>query len=103
MKRTLKVKAVGDVLVQDYKALSGNPSIRRYIGRKYDASLVEYDDDSPNEDYVSHKGGWILLDEVVEVPNIAEYRHEVKLGHLEAADQQTAMDCGVKFITQAVV
>lgn len=83
--KKLKVKAVGEALVQDYGAL---PQVRRYIGRKYDASLGDGEET---------KGGWLLLDEVVEVPNTHEYRHEVKLGNLQAADAQTASVCGVTF------
>lgn len=84
--KMLKVRAVGDALVQDYRAL---PHVRRYIGRKFDASLGDGEET---------KGGWLLLDQVVEVPDIAEYRHEVKCGNLQAADTQTASVCGVKFI-----
>lgn len=65
----LKVIAVGDALVQDYLAMR-DAHIRRYIGRKYDASV------GPN-------GGWVSTDQIVQVPDIAEYRHEIKLGHLE--------------------
>jgi hypothetical protein len=95
MKKTLKVKAVGDSPVQNYQAMQ--EGLRRYIGRVYDASLLKYDEESEEVGKVSHKGGWILLDEVVEVPNTTEYRHEVKEGNLVAADEQTAMICGVKF------
>lgn len=75
--KTLKVRAVEESLVQDYKAMQDG--VRRFIGRKFDADA----------------GGWILLECIVEVPNIAEYRHEIKQGNLIAADYQTATLCGV--------
>mgnify|MGYP006921341540 CR=1 FL=1 len=80
--KILRVRAIGDALVQDYQAMRDH--VRRYIGRRYDPS-------------VGVNGGWVSTDEVVEVPNIAEYRLEVREGNLEPADPRTAMDCGVQF------
>ena len=94
MRKMLKVKAVGDVMVQNYHAMSSN--IRRYIGRVFDESVVKYDEESLEDNKITHKGGWVLLDEVVEVPNIEEYRQEVRLGNLLAIDEETARLCGVK-------
>lgn len=47
----LKVIAVGDALVQDYLAMR-DAHIRRYIGRKYDASV------GPN-------GGWVSTERLL--------------------------------------
>jgi hypothetical protein len=72
MKKTLKVKAVEGALVQDYQALKSG--IKRFIG------------------------WWELVkDKVCELPNMAEYRQEIKLGNLKPADAQTANLCGLRF------
>lgn len=83
MKKMLNVRAVGDALVQDYQAMQSG--MRRYIGRKYDSS-------------VGDNGGWIMLDEELQIPDCAEYRHEIKQGNLQAADEYTAHICGLEFI-----
>ncbi len=83
--KTLRVRAIGDTLVQDYQAMQGG--VRRYIGRKYDKTLGGGD---------FNQGGWASTDHIVEIPNLAEYRMEVKLGHLEVADDETAELCGVQ-------
>lgn len=95
MKETLKVKAVGDILVQDYRAM--RDGVKRYIGREHDASVIKYDEFSDEDNKISHRGGFVSTNSVVEVPNIQEYRKEVELGFLEAADEKTAIICGIKF------
>lgn len=41
--------------------------------------------------------GFVVLDEVVKVPNRAEYLHALRAGDLLPADQATAEAAGVKF------
>jgi hypothetical protein len=62
--KMLTVFAKEDVMVQDYMAMQNG--IKRFIGYKYDSTA----------------GGWVLLDETVQIPDIAEYRAEISLGHL---------------------
>ena len=102
MKKTLKVKAVGDALVQNYQALQFGS--RRYIGRRHEfnAGKCDFDGCECQDGKVQHSA-WVLTGEVEEVPNIREYREEVKLGNLEAADYETAVACGVRAITYVMV
>ncbi len=78
---TLRFRARGDSLVQDYEALDAG--VRRAIGRKW----VEA---SPGV------WGWKATGEAQEVPYRAEYVRECKAGCLEAADQATADACEVE-------
>lgn len=82
-KKTLNVKAVGVALVQNFEALEEG-SVRRFINRTFDASAGEH-------------GGWIPKEESDKIPDRAEYRHAVKIGDLEAADEATAKCCGVRW------
>ena len=87
MKKILRVKAVEGALVQDYNALKAG--IKRFIGWKFNPALGDGEET---------KGGWELVkDKVCEVPNMAEYRQEIKLGNLLPADAQTANLCGLRF------
>lgn len=79
---TLRVRARGEALVQDYEALEAG--IKRFVGRKY----------------VQVEGGqWGFAPTNAEqvVPNHAEYLREIREGALWAADEATAAKAGVKF------
>jgi hypothetical protein len=87
MKKTLRVKAVAGALIPDYPAL--RVGLKRFIGWKFNPVLGD------GEEF---KGGWELVeDKICEVPNMAEYRKEIKLGNLVPADAQTAKLCGLRF------
>jgi hypothetical protein len=78
----LRVKARGTAMVCDLEAMEAGA--RRFVGRKHDPSL-------------GLAGGWPPHEDAVEVPNSHEYRKHVIEGDLEAADEETAKACGVKF------
>lgn len=82
--KKLRVKARGTAMVCDYAALDAGG--RRFIGRTYDPTL-------------GPAGGWPAAG-VVEVPYRAEYAKAVRDGDLEAADEATALLCGVPFEVQ---
>ena len=90
-KHTLRVRARGDALVQDYQAMNNNH--RRYIGRK----MIAYTGmDHAGE--LREGAAFPPADEpTVEVPKMHEYVRHVQHGDLWAADKDTAEYCGVPF------
>ena len=89
---TLRVRARGTALVQDYAAMEAG--IRRYIGRKADPKYID-----PEK---SQGLAFVPTDEVFEVAgHHLQWRHEyarhVAHGDLWPADEATAKECGVSF------
>lgn len=76
----IRVKAVGELLVPDYAAFAAG--IVRFVGRRHDPNA------GPN-------GGWVPLEEPVEIECCAELVQEVQAGALEPCDAETARRCGV--------
>jgi len=94
----LRVKACGTALVpcHEHEAFAGDGHMKRYIGRIYDVDAR----------------AWRSTGELVEVPTcpesdpsfstyLAEYRAHVKAGSLLAADEATAIECGVAHTSKA--
>ena len=77
--RKLRVLPSGTAMVPDFEAQE--QGVRRFIGRKLDVE----------------KGGFVPLDEPVEVPFRAEYLLAVRDGDLECADEASAQLCCVPF------
>jgi len=75
----LSVKAVGKYLVQNFEALEGTVSIRRFVGRKHDPAA----------------GGFVPTESGDVVPFRKEYRDAVRAGELEPMDEATAKLCDV--------
>jgi hypothetical protein len=78
----LVVRASGLALVSDLEALEAG--VKRFVGRRLDPS-------------VGVAGGWVLKEEVSELPVRAEYTQALKEGDLEAANKETADHAGVVF------
>lgn len=76
--KTLKFRAVGMALVQDYEAMEGG--VRRYVGRK--ATVID------------DRLAW-PAEGVAEVPYRNDYVAACVAGDLEAADAETAKACGL--------
>lgn len=87
--QTLRVRARGTALAADYKA--AEHSVRRFIGR----SLKVVQEDLSGDG--NHVAGWVPIDEAVEIDARAEHMRHVSDGDLWAADEATALACGVKF------
>ena len=85
--KKLLVHARGAALVTDYTAMANN--VRRYIGRKVDASTIDAETDTG--------AAFVPTGEAATVPAMHEYVRHVQHGDLWAADQETADYCGVKF------
>lgn len=85
MTQMLKVKPVGTLLVPDYQAQE--QGVRRFVGRKLDAS-------------VGINGGFVPLEEAVEIPYCAEYAQALKEGDLEPCCEASAKLAG-KALKQA--
>ena len=84
----LSVRAKGTALVHHFEALETLPNgTLRFVGRKHDPK-------------VGANGGWVPTDQPEQVPDRHEYRHAVKAGDLEAADEATAKLCGVPFVPE---
>lgn len=79
MSDVLFVKAVGKYLVQNFEALEGAISVRRFVGRKYDPVI----------------GGFVPSESGDVVPFRKEYRDAVRFGELEPMDEATAKLCDV--------
>lgn len=81
----LNVRPKGTAMVHNFEALDAG--ILRFVGRKHDPSV------GPN-------GGWVPTGQPELVPDRHEYRHAIKAGDLEAADETTAKACGVQFVPE---
>lgn len=94
--KKLRVLARGTAMVFDYERHEAG--VRRFVGRKHDPSLgAAFRDDSGVE---RRQGGWPPSHDPHspdEVPYRAEYVQAVKCGDLWAADEESALLCGVKF------
>ena len=82
----LMVRAVERDNVRDYRHV-GLPGMVRIIGKVWDES----------------RGAFVCSGEAVEVPGpgeacFAEFRADVRAGHLTPADAETARVCGVPFV-----
>jgi hypothetical protein len=73
--KTLLVRAAGQAMVPDFNALEAGSL--RFIGRRHDPS-------------VGKNGGWVPVEEPVEVPHRPEYLQELRAGALLPADEETA-------------
>lgn len=97
-KQVLRVRAVGDVMVQDYRSMVNKPSITRYVGRRYDPQAHNEWKVIPaeNRPLASEILPIIFVNtqQVVEVPATKEFIAEVREGNLEAVDEDTAILCG---------
>ncbi len=82
-KKTLKVKAVEGKLQPRFDAFDSG--IMRFVGCKFDPELPGF-----------------VASGIEEIPYQAEYVKAVKEGDLEAADEETAKLCGIKFNKQLV-
>jgi hypothetical protein len=80
--KTLRVRARGDSLVQNYERL--DLGVNAFIGRVFKET-------SPG------RHGFAPTNEVVEVPYRAEYVKALREGDLEAADEATALAAGLTF------
>lgn len=91
MKKTLTLKASPDkdALFPNIAAQSSSNPQCRFIGWNYDPTIGE-------------AGGWIRKSEPETVPYHNDYVKAVKEGDLVAADEQTAILCGVSFMTQNI-
>lgn len=89
----LKVRAVGDVLVQDYVAMRNG--VRRFIGRRLSNEHGKTWVD-PDTQQLMRQAVFVPLEGADEVDDCAEVRKAVRLGDLEAADEATAKACGVE-------
>lgn len=95
----LKVKAKGTAMVHNFEALDAG--VLRFVGRKHDPTIGETVEVIENNLKRTIKtGGWAPTGEAEEVPDRHEYRHAVKAGDLEAADEATAKLCGVVFVAE---
>ena len=92
MAKTLNLMASidKDALYPNIAALNGYPPQRRFIGWTFDATIGE-------------AGGWIRKTELETVPYHNDYVKAVKEGDLLAADEQTAILCGVSFISKTQI
>ena len=90
---TLRLRAKGDLLCADYDAHESG--IKRFVGRKHSTDVGhEYRDEQGN---LLKTGGWISTGEPQELPYRAELAQAVKEGDCWAADEATAIVCGVAF------
>jgi hypothetical protein len=83
----LKVKSTAHALVCKFEAL---PHIR-YVGYRF--SQVQGTADANGK----KSGGFVQLDDVVTLPNIAEYIKALQSGDLVPADFDTAQAAGLSF------
>jgi hypothetical protein len=95
--KTLRVRPVGEVMVQDYAAMRSG--LRRYVGRRLDPTQGETWID-PVTQLQHRQAVFVPLEEPEEVPNLPEFRKAVLAGDLEPADAETARACGVPLKTQ---
>ena len=82
--KTLRVRAKGDLLVQDHQRLA--LGVNAFVGRVYREL-----DDQPGV------WGFASTGEAAVVPASAEYMKALRDGDLEAADDETAKAAGVQF------
>lgn len=80
--RKLKVKATQNANVTNYEAIGVFPP--RFIGKQFDHETNNY----------------LVLEEIIEVPDTNEYRAAIKALDLLPADKETAIICNVDFKTK---
>lgn len=90
---TLRVRAAGAVLVQDYQAMA--QGLRRYVGRKLDPSQGEEFADEEDPNVKRRQAVFVPVDEPEAVADCAEYRAALRCGDLEPADEATAKAVGL--------
>ncbi len=91
--QTLKFLARGTAMCFDLEAQEARTL--RYIGRRHDATIGHEGRDEYGNKFMS--GGWPAKSTPQEVPARGEYMLACKDGDLWAADEATALYCGVKF------
>lgn len=79
--KTLRLKAAGTALVPIHEKIA--QGIRQFVGREH-------------KEVEPGVFGFAPCDRIDEVPNRAEYREAVKVGDALAADDETAIACGLK-------
>lgn len=77
---SLKVRAIPTSHVPVFEAFQAMP--KRFVGKKFDESV----------------SNWVVVDDVFEVAETAEYRAAVRDGDLIPADKETADKCQVTFV-----
>ena len=90
----LRVRAVGDVMVQDYFAM--RQGVRRFVGRRLDTKQGDTWVD-PETQLQHRQAVFVPMGEPEEVPDCPEYRKALKYGDLEPADAETAKAVGLEF------
>jgi len=94
MNEILKVRAAHTAMCPDFEALEDG--VMRYIGRRFDPT-IGHDRPKKKGELPRKQGGWVPVDDPVEVPFRAEYLQELRAGALLPADEDTARLAGVPF------